>query len=291
MSGFQRAPWRGEIIDLGGRGLRVVRDGPRGPGPTIVLEHGAFGCAADWAVVQERLAKRGLRSLAYDRAGLGHSDPGPKPRDGRAIVADLAALLREIDEPGPYVLVGHSMGGLMVRLFALTHPDQSAGVVLVDAVVPDIMKTRGGLQAVRAYGRALKWVSYGARLGMMKPVARVTGNMIGLTGQAAVEKRRIYGLGSHAHWSAEEVAWWPATSDQCSEAEFPPEMPVAVVTAGAEKSAPWLKALQAVPALGSRFGYVEHVAGARHASLLGVHFADPIIRGVEHVLGTRRGGS
>jgi hypothetical protein len=64
-------------------------------------------------------------------------------------------------------------------------------------------------------------------------------------------------------------------------------MPVAVVTAGAEKSAPWLKALQAVPALGSRFGYVEHVAGARHASLLGVHFADPIIRGVEHVLGSR----
>jgi pimeloyl-ACP methyl ester carboxylesterase len=284
MSGSQRPPYRGEKIDLGGRALRVVRAGPRGRGPTVVLEHGAFGCAADWAVVQERLAAKGLRSIAYDRAGLGHSDPGPKPRDGRAIIADLAALLRETDEPGPYVLVGHSMGGLMVRLFALTHPDQSAGVVLVDAVVPEIMKTKGGPQAVRAYGRALRWVSYGARFGMMKPVAQVTGNMIGLIGEAAVEKRRIYGLGSHAHWAAEEVAWWPATSDQCAEAELPQAMPVAVVTAGAEKGAPWLKALQSIAALNSRHGYVEHVAGARHASLLGVKFADPIVRGVEHVL-------
>src|ERR1700761_5873404 len=103
MSVSQRAPYRGEKIDVGGRTLRVVRAGPRGDRPTVVLEHGAFGCAADWAVVQERLAARGLPSIAYDRAGLGHSDPGPRPRDGRAIVADLAALLRELDEDGPFV--------------------------------------------------------------------------------------------------------------------------------------------------------------------------------------------
>jgi len=284
MSVSPRPPYRGEKIDLGGRALRVVRAGPRSDRPTIVLEHGAFGCAADWAVVQERLAAKGLRSLAYDRAGLGHSDPGPTPRDGRAIVADLAALLREIDEPTPYVLVGHSMGGLMVRLFALTHPDQSVGVVLVDAVTPDIMKTAAGPAAVRAYGRALRWVSHGARFGMMRPVAAIAGNMIGLTGEAAVEKRRIYGLGSHAHWAAEEVAWWSATSDQAAEAEFPPQMPIAVVTAGAETRALVLKNIQTIPALASRQGYVEHVTHARHASLLGRKFADPVVRGVEHVL-------
>ncbi len=288
MSASRRPAVRGERIDLGGRTLRIVREGPRSGRPTVVLEHGAFGCAADWAVVQARLAAKGLRSVAYDRAGLGHSDPGPRPRDGRAIVADLAALLRALDEPAPYVLVGHSMGGLMVRLFALTHSEQAAGVVLVDAVVPDIMKTRGGPQAVRAYGRALRWVSYGARLGMMKAVARVTGNMIGLTGEAAAEKRRIYGLGSHAHWAAEEVAFWPATSDQASQAELPAHMPVAVVTAGAERSAPWLKAVQALPALASHQGYVEHVAGAGHANLLGARFADPIVRGIEHVLHAAR---
>ncbi|MGZ6038442.1 MAG: alpha/beta fold hydrolase, partial [Phenylobacterium sp.] len=130
---------RGEMVDVGGRRMRVVRAGPKSDRPTIVLEHGAFGCASDWAVVQERLAAKGLASLAYDRAGLGHSEPGPKPRDGKAIVADLASLLRELDEAGPFVLAGHSMGGLMVRLYALTHPGQTLGVVLVDAVTPDVI--------------------------------------------------------------------------------------------------------------------------------------------------------
>src|SRR4051794_20246467 len=117
----QAAP-RGELVDVGGRSLRVVRAGPPSDRPTIVLEHGAFGCASDWAVVQQRLAAKGLASVAYDRAGLGHSHPGPLPRDGEAIVADLAALLNALEETRPVVLVGHSMGGLMVRLFALTHP-------------------------------------------------------------------------------------------------------------------------------------------------------------------------
>jgi pimeloyl-ACP methyl ester carboxylesterase len=274
------------MIDLGGRGLRVVAAGPAGGRPTILLEHGAFGCAADWAEVQIRLSAKGLRSIAYDRAGLGHSDPGPTPRDGRAIVSDLAALTRELDERGPFVLVGHSMGGLMVRLFALTHPDKVLGVVLVDAVTPDIMKTAAGPRAVRTYGRALRLVAAGAKVGMMKPVAAMASNMIGLTGDAALEKRRIYGSASHAHWSAEEVAYWPTTSDQSAEAELPSQMPVAVVTAGAERSAPSLKAIQAIPALGSAYGYVEHVPGAHHASLLGRRFADPIVRGVEHVLHT-----
>jgi pimeloyl-ACP methyl ester carboxylesterase len=249
-----------------------------------VLEHGAFGCAADWAVVQQRLAARGLRSLAYDRAGLGHSDPGPAPRDGRAIIADLASLLRTLDERDPVVLVGHSMGGLMVRLFALTHPDRVLGVVLVDAVTPDLLKLPAGPGAVRSFGRLLKLTTLVARLGLMQPIAWLTHNLIGLTGEAKVEKRRIHGSADHAYWASREVDEWPVTSEQAAEADFPPGLPIAVITAGAERSAPLLKSIQAVPALGSRHGYVEHVAGARHASLLGLAFADPIVRGVEQVL-------
>jgi pimeloyl-ACP methyl ester carboxylesterase len=272
------------MIDLGGRRLHVVHAGPRSDKPTIVLEHGAFGCASDWGVVQARLAAKGLHSIAYDRAGLGLSDPGPQPRDGRALNADLSTVLDAMGETGPFVLVGHSMGGLMVRLFALTHPSQALGVVLVDAVVPDVMASRQGALAVRAYGRAMRWVGVGARFGLMRPVAAVTGNMIGLEGEAAVEKRRIYGLGSHARWAAEEVGLWPVTSNQAASGDYPPDLPIAVVTAGAEERTPWLKSMQAAPALASRFGYVEHVVGAGHASLLGRRFADPIVRGVEHVL-------
>jgi pimeloyl-ACP methyl ester carboxylesterase len=279
----RKAP-RGEMIDLGGRRLHVVLAGPSRDKPTIVLEHGAFGCASDWGVVQARLTAKGLHSIAYDRAGLGLSDPGPQPRDGRALNADLSAVLEALGEAGPFVLVGHSMGGLMVRLFALTHPGQVLGLVLVDAVVPDVMASKEGALAVRAYGRAMRWVGVGARFGLMRPVAAVTGNMIGLEGDAAIEKRRIYGLGSHARWAAEEVGQWPVTSDQAAIGDYPPDLPIAVVTAGAEERTPWLKSMQAAPALASRHGYVDHVAGAGHASLLGRRFADPIVRGVEHVL-------
>jgi pimeloyl-ACP methyl ester carboxylesterase len=279
---------RGEFIDVGGRCLRCVRSGPVAAEPLIVLEHGAFGCASDWAVVQERLAAKGLSSLAYDRAGLGHSDPGPQPRDGRAIVADLASLLRALDERRPVVLVGHSMGGLMVRLFALTHPDRVLGVVLVDAVTPDIMRLPAGPSAVRSFWRLLRLARFAARFGLMHPVSLVTHNFIGLTDEARAEKRRIHGSARHAYWATEEVEQWPVTSRECDEAEFPPALPIAVITAGAERSAPVLKSVQAVPALASRHGYVEHVAGAKHASLLGLRFADPIVRGVEQVLAAAR---
>lgn len=277
---------RGEMVDVGGRRLRMVRAGPKSERPTIVLEHGAFGCASDWAVVQEKLAAKGLASVAYDRAGLGHSEPGPKPRDGNAIVADLASLLRELDEAGPFVLTGHSMGGLMVRLYALTHPKQTLGVVLVDAVTPDVINHPVGGKGVDAFSRILDWTSEGAKYGMMRPLAAVAGDRIGLPPEASAEKRRIWGSPSHARWAAEEVRQWRATSDQARAGDFPAAMPIAVITAGAENTVTALKEVQSVPALASQNGYIEHVAGAGHASLLGRRFADPIVRGVEHVLAT-----
>ncbi|WP_374472255.1 alpha/beta fold hydrolase [Phenylobacterium sp.] len=272
-------------MDIGGRSLRVVRAGPAGAeAPLILLEHGAFGCAADWAVVQDRLAARGLRSLAYDRAGLGHSDPGPAPRDGRAIVADAEALLAAVGETGPLVAVGHSMGGLMVRLLALTRPERVVGLVLVDAMTPDVIRLPASRHAIGSFARVLRLAGVGAQLGLMRPISLITGNLIGLTGEAAVEKRRIHGSAPHARGSADEVANWPATSAQAGADELPPELPVAVVTAGDERRRPWLKRLQTLPAQASRHGYVEHVAGSTHASVLGRRFADPVVRGVEHVL-------
>ncbi|HEX7885290.1 MAG TPA: alpha/beta fold hydrolase [Phenylobacterium sp.] len=277
--------FRGEKIDIGGRSLRIVRAGPTADAaPLIVCEHGAFGCASDWAVVQEKLAARGLRSLAYDRAGLGHSDAGPEPRDGRAINDDLEALLGALRETGPILLVGHSMGGLMVRLFALERSRPVVGLVLVDAVTPDVFSLPGGPEAIRGFGRLLKLVSHGARLGLMVPVSFISGNLIGLPGPVAAEKRRIHASAPHARGAAAEVIQWPRTSDMAGAVELPPELPVAVVTAGAHRGRAALKAMQEKPANHSRAGYVEHVPPSTHANLLGPRYADAILRGIEHAL-------
>lgn len=277
--------FRGEAIDIGGRSLRIVRAGPAtGAEPLIVCEHGAFGCASDWAVVQEKLAALGLRSLAYDRAGLGHSDAGPEPRDGRAINDDLEALLGALHEAGPILLVGHSMGGLMVRLFALERDRPLVGLVLVDAVTPDVFSLPGGPTAIRGFGRLLKVVSHGARLGLMVPVSLISGNLIGLPGQAGAEKRRIHASAPHAHGAAAEVIQWPRTSEMAGAVELPPDLPVAVVTAGPHRGRAQLKAIQEKPAKHARAGFVEHVSAANHANLLGPRYADAVVRGVQQVL-------
>ncbi len=278
-------PPRGEMIDIGGRRRRRVRAGERSDKPVVVLECGAFGCAADWAVVQERLARRGLYSLAYDRAGLGYSDPGPVPRDGRAIAADLEALLAHAGETGPLVMVGHSMGGLLLRVFVGRNRERVKGVVLVDAVTPETIEAPAAARAIHAYRRAMKLLGRWAGMGFMRPVALLMGDMIGLEGEASAEKRRIYGLASHARWSAEEVSQWPETSLQGREiGPYDPAVPVAVVTAGATRLPAHLKVVQAAPARESRHGRATEIAGAGHASLLGKRFADPIIDGIDHVL-------
>jgi pimeloyl-ACP methyl ester carboxylesterase len=97
--------------------------------PTVILEAGYKAWSFAWAGVQPNLK---TRVCSYDRAGMGFSDPGPEPRDGAAIVADLDAWLRASGEKPPYLLVGHSAGGLYMRLFSNLHPNDIAGMVFVD---------------------------------------------------------------------------------------------------------------------------------------------------------------
>jgi pimeloyl-ACP methyl ester carboxylesterase len=285
-TGADAPPLRGEMIDIGGRRLRLVRAGVRAPDqPVIVLECGAFGCAADWQVVQDRLARRGLYSIAYDRAGLGFSDPGPAPRDGQAIAADLEALLAQAGETGPLVMVGHSMAGLLLRVFVGRNRARVVGVVLVDAVTPEAIEVKAAARVIHTYRNAMKLVGMWSGAGFMRPVSLVIGDLIGLEGEASVEKRRIYGSPVHTRWSAEEVVQWPRTSAQGREiGPYDPALPVAVVTAGHARTAPAVKALQSAPAHSSQRGYVAHIGGANHASLLGKRFADPILDGIDHVL-------
>ena len=130
---FHRHPPPGRLVDVGGHRLHVLDSGKGHP--TVVFEAGLPGSVLSWHQVQQELARL-VRVVSYDRAGLGWSDPGPEPRTAERIVEELRLLLDRAGVPGPYILVGHSFGGLTTRLFAARYPDEVAGLVLVDPVGP-----------------------------------------------------------------------------------------------------------------------------------------------------------
>ncbi len=100
--------------------------------PTVIFESGLGGTSLDWVRVQPQVAEF-TRACAYDRAGYGWSDSGPMPRDSVNISQELDVLLGNAGVPAPYLLVGHSFGGLTVRLYSYLNPRKVAGLVLVDS--------------------------------------------------------------------------------------------------------------------------------------------------------------
>lgn len=124
-------PPPGRMVDVGGHRLHLVCVGSGSP--TVIIEAGLGDWSTAWSLVQPEVAKT-TRTCTYDRAGSGWSDPGPQPRIASAFADDLHALLERADVPGPYVLVGHSMGGLTMQLFARDYASEVAGLVLVESM-------------------------------------------------------------------------------------------------------------------------------------------------------------
>jgi pimeloyl-ACP methyl ester carboxylesterase len=137
----------GKLVDIGGYRLHLNCTGKSGP--TIVLIAGAGDFSFDWGLVQ-RDVSRFARVCSYDRAGLAWSDPGPTPLTMRQDAYELQMLLRAARIKAPYVLVGHSIGGLIARVYAAQYPDEVVGMVLVDSTHEDTtLMYQGKLVRVR----------------------------------------------------------------------------------------------------------------------------------------------
>ena len=122
-------PPPGRLVDVGGHRLHLQCSGDGSP--TVVAESGFGGTSLDWSLVQPAVAQT-THMCAYDRAGFGWSDPGAAPRTSKRIVEELHTLLGRAGVTGPYVLVGHSVGGLHAQLFASMFPGEVDGLVLLD---------------------------------------------------------------------------------------------------------------------------------------------------------------
>lgn len=130
-------PPPGQMVDVGGYRLHLYEMGEGSP--TVILDAG-MGChCLDWALVQPQIAKF-ARVYSYDRAGNGWSEESPYPRTSANIIEELYTLLVNANVPSPYILVGHSFGGINLRLFAKKYPQNVLGIVLVDAAHEDQME-------------------------------------------------------------------------------------------------------------------------------------------------------
>jgi pimeloyl-ACP methyl ester carboxylesterase len=164
-------PPPGRLVDLGGYRLHLWCTGDGAP--AVILDAGLGGTSAGWGFVQPEVA-RFTRVCSYDRAGMGYSDPGPSPRTARRIARELAELLARGGIAGPVVLVGESIAGFYVRVFASDHPERATGLVLVDASheddahdVPGMARFVPLLSTVGVF--RLLGVSFGQRVESLAP--------------------------------------------------------------------------------------------------------------------------
>jgi pimeloyl-ACP methyl ester carboxylesterase len=276
----------GRYVDIGGRRLRLVCAGPEASGkPTVWMEAGAFGLAADFAAIQEKLTAKGIRSCAYDRAGMGWSDLGPKPRDSEAIVGDLEKVIAASRERGPFILMGHSMAGLHTRLFAGRNPDKVAGLVLIEATTPEQIDSPNTAKFLSAFTGISRLAAFSASVGTTLPLYWTAGDRIGLPPQGSAEKRHAYVSGKHARTAYEEVDNWPRSAAEAKLAPpYDPKWPVAVIVAGGRGLGPGWNDSRRVPERAAHDGTFEAVERASHTTVLGRTYGDSAVRGVEFVL-------
>jgi pimeloyl-ACP methyl ester carboxylesterase len=161
-------PAPGQMVDVGGYRLHINCEGTGAP--TVVIEAGWGDWSATWSSwVQPEVAKT-TKVCVYDRAGMGWSEPGPLPRTAERFASELHTLLHNAKVTGPYVLVGHSSGGLTMRLYAHDYATEVAGVVLVDSMNPKEAKSSGSATPPQASGHTsdLSLPTLPARLGLMR---------------------------------------------------------------------------------------------------------------------------
>jgi pimeloyl-ACP methyl ester carboxylesterase len=285
-------PGRMVAIDGGKRRIHLQVEGEARGLPTVILEAGMASFSSNWHWVQTRLADS-TQVVAADRAGLGWSDPSPEPHDAYDSARDLHQALRATGVSGPYLVAGHSYGGLVVRAFADLFHDEVVGMVLVDASHPDqwtrIPASDGG-RRVALGNRVTGWLS---RIGLLRVLGLIDGISDGLPERQVAELRA--NLSRPRAWmtSSRVLSLWDErTRPKVNGAPSLGSKPVAVLGVSDQpRSGAVLTALQAeLPGISSN-SYRQIVEGANHGSLVANRgHAEQVAGAILRVLAAARSG-
>jgi pimeloyl-ACP methyl ester carboxylesterase len=265
-------PPPGEMVDVGGYGLHINCVGQGAP--AVVLDAGSGAFSAQWVRVQQEVSAT-TRVCAYDRAGMGWSEMGPDPRDAKQITSELHTLLSKAGIEGPYVLVGHSFGGMYMQTYAARYPDEVAGVALVDTSTdPDQFSQRPEArdsnepqeQRSAVVSQLVRLgVSLPARLGVVRLLSKLDPASPELPPQ---QRAQIDALAPSTRgvttYAPEFLA--PTQTLRLGSPGSLGNKPLAVVTAG-ESEPSWLKRQDKLATLSSNSIH-RVVKGATHESLL-----------------------
>jgi pimeloyl-ACP methyl ester carboxylesterase len=224
-------PMPGQLIDVGGHRLHLNCTGSGSP--TVVLEPGAGNMSSTLGWIAPAVA-RDTRVCVYDRAGRGWSEPADASQDGLQIATDLHTLLQRGQVPGPYVLAGHSFGGLYVLTFAARYPDEVAGMVLIDSTAPASgapgVASPGDRTSYDGTGRVSALASSSARLGLGRLFAKLAAS--GLPPRSRDEVSAKMATASSLRSTIDEYAQASASVEQAASLGDFADKPLVVLTAG-----------------------------------------------------------
>jgi pimeloyl-ACP methyl ester carboxylesterase len=255
-------PGPGEMVDVGEHRLHMNCIGQGSP--TVVLDGGLGYTSVEWSGwVQPEVAKH-TRVCAYDRAGMGWSEPGPDPPDATRVASELHTLLQEADEEGPYVLVGHSLAGLYSRIYAERYPEEVAGMVLVDSSHPDQFEGSGlALTMSRAAGVLGPLI---ARAGIPRVFNLYPSNPE-LPPLQREQSLSLYYTTPHLVATYEEMGTMPESLEKARGTGTLGERPLMVVSAAADHGAEARAFQEDLTALSSNSS-LRVVEGSTHVSLV-----------------------
>ena len=264
-------PAPGRLVDAGGHRLHLRIEGASQSGPTVILECGIGGATSNnWGWIEPEVA-RFAPVVAYDRAGLGWSDPGPLPRDGRRIVAELHTALENAGLRGPYVFVGHSYGGLLARLFVDAYPKEVVGLVLAEPSHPAMFQRWPSFRRFfTVIGLGVRIAPFAARIGLIRALLPLIHTDANVLPPAECAAQRAF-LASPDHWrgvAAEMASWRRDTSPQAAATGGFGDRPLVVLTAGSHAGTGDWTRLQASTASLSTDSEQRLVPGATHGSIV-----------------------
>jgi pimeloyl-ACP methyl ester carboxylesterase len=256
----------GQLIDVGGHSLHLNCSGSGSP--TVILEPGAGGMSSDLAWITPAVARE-TRVCVYDRAGRGWSEPADSPQDAAQIATDLHTLLERGHVPGPYVLAGHSFGGLYVLTFAARYHHEVAGMVLVDSTEPGSAATPATSPdnegSYDIMGRVSALLSSSARLGLGRLIAEL--DYGSLPPQARDEVRASAATASHLQSTLDEYIQAAASADQAASLSDFGDKPLFVLTAASGHDAAWFAAQDDLASLSTNSAH-RVIDGATHGDLI-----------------------